>query len=171
MTETAHDNALLDAYLRDHRAAADAGLALAERCRRSNEGTDLAVLLGDITAEIAADRDSLDRIMTRLGVPENKLKSLASRAAELVARVKSNGVFTHYSPSSRVVELEGLLAGIDAKRSLWASLRTVADERPQLDAGELDELIAGDLSARAVDAPARCGRPHRVLRPRTQMTS
>ena len=102
---------MLDAYLRDHRAAADAGLALAERCRRSNEGTDLAVLLGDITAEIAADRDRLDRIMTRLGVPENKLKSLASRAAELVVRVKSNGVFTHYSPSSRSSSSKGSSPG------------------------------------------------------------
>ena len=57
------------------------------------------------------------------------LKSVVARAAEVVGRVTSNGTLTHHSPSSRVVELEGLLAAIAARRNLWASLRTIAGER------------------------------------------
>jgi hypothetical protein len=70
------------------------------------------------------------------------------QAGELVARLKTNGVLTHYSPSSRVLELEGLLAGIDAKRSLWRSLRTagVVDLAP--DAPDLEALIVRATSQR-----------------------
>ncbi|MET0909350.1 MAG: hypothetical protein ABWZ99_07755, partial [Ilumatobacteraceae bacterium] len=131
-TTTDDDSKVLDVYLRDHLAGAHTGLALAERCRRSNDGTALAVLLDGIIPEIEADRDSLQAIMDSLDVTENKLKSIAGKAAEVVGRVKSNGTLTHYSPSSRVVELEGLLAGVDAKRNLWASLRSIAGERPEL---------------------------------------
>jgi hypothetical protein len=42
--------------------------------------------------------------------------------AELVGRLKLNGRLTSYSPTSRLLEIEALLAGIDAKRSLWRAL-------------------------------------------------
>ena len=57
-------------------------------------------------------------------------------------------VDTPNSPSSRVVELEGLLAGIDAKRNLWRSLRTAAAARPALAETALDDLIARATSQR-----------------------
>ena len=155
-TETTTDDAakLLAVYLRDHLAGAHAGLALAQRCRDSNEGTPLAVLLDGIIPEISQDRDSLQSIMDDLDVTENKLKTIAGRAAEVIGRVKSNGTLTHYSPSSRVVELEGLLAGIDAKRNLWASLRAIAGERSALDASALDRLIQRATSQRERLLPA-----------------
>jgi hypothetical protein len=62
--------------------------------------------------------------------------------AEIVARLKSNGMLTRSSPSSRVVELEGLLAGVDATRNMWRSLRLAAATRPALHVAALDELIA-----------------------------
>jgi hypothetical protein len=154
-TETTDDHdTLLATYLRDHLAGAHSGLALAERSRDANEGTPLGVLLAEIATEISADQDSLEQIMERLDISENPLKSAAARAAEVVGRIKSNGTFTHYSPSSRVVELEGLLAAIDAKRNLWASLRTIAGQRPGLDAAELDQLIERATSQRDRLTPA-----------------
>ena len=151
MTATATTNdadQLLAVYLRDHFAGAAAGLALAERCQRANDDNPLGPVLKAIAAEIAADRDSLRAIMTALDVSEDPLKTAAGRAAEIVGRLKSNGVFTHYSPSSRVIELEGLLAGIDAKRNLWHSLRLAATTRPALDTTALDQLIARANSQR-----------------------
>ena len=79
--------------------------------------------------------------MDRLGVTANPVKSLVAKGAELVGRLKSNGTFPRYSPSSRVIELEGLLAGVDGKRNLWSSLRLTAD-RPELDRTELEQLHA-----------------------------
>jgi len=133
---------LLATYLQDHRAGAAAGLALAQRSARSNEGTALGDVLTEIAREIDEDRQALDDIMGRLDVSESQLKSLGARAGELVGRVKTNGVLTGYSPSSRVVELEGLLAGVSGKRRLWASLSATASTRPELDEAELRALFA-----------------------------
>jgi hypothetical protein len=140
-TRTTADH-LLAVYLRDHFAGSTAGLALAERCQRANADNPLGAVLAEIVAEIAGERDRLRAIMGALDVSEDPLKAAVGHAAELVGRLKSNGMFTSYSPSSRVVELEGLLAGIDAKRNLWRSLRLAAATRPVLDVGALDELIA-----------------------------
>ena len=139
---------LLAVYLRDHFAGAAAGLALAERCQRANDDDPLGPVLAEITAEITADRDSLHDIMVALDVSEDPLKAVLGRAAEVVGRLKSNGVFTRYSPSSRVLELEGLLAGIDAKRNLWHTLRVAAATRPVIDVAALDQLIERATSQR-----------------------
>jgi hypothetical protein len=139
---------LLAVYLRDHFAGAAAGVALAERCQRANDDNPLGAVMAEIASEIAADRDSLRTIMSALDVSEDPLKAALGHAAEVVGRLKSNGMFTHYSPSSRVIELEGLLAGIDAKRNLWHSLRLVAATRPALDVTALDQLIARATSQR-----------------------
>ena len=139
---------LLAVYLRDHFAGAAAGLALAERCRAPTTTTRSASVMAEIAAEIAADRDSLRTIMSALDVSEDPIKAALGHAAEVVGRLKSNGMFTQYSPSSRVIELEGLLAGIDAKRNLWYSLRLAAATRPALDIAALDELIERASSQR-----------------------
>lgn len=139
---------LLAVYLRDHRAGAEAGLALTARCRRANEGTSLGEVLGDIEREITEDRDALADMMQRLDVDESHVKKIGGRAAEMIARVKSNGRLRRYSPSSRVLELEGLLAGIDAKRSLWYSLRSAVPTYTELDGGALDQLIERATSQR-----------------------
>ncbi|MET0147485.1 MAG: hypothetical protein ABW328_22280 [Ilumatobacteraceae bacterium] len=147
-TEPSNPRQLLAVYLRDHLAGAAAGLSLAERCQHSNAGTALGDVLAEIVTEIAADRQALVGIMDGLAVSENHLKSVLGKAAELVGRVKSNGTLVHYSPSSRVAELEGLLAGIDAKRNLWRSLRIAASVDDALDPVELDHLIERATSQR-----------------------
>lgn len=149
-TATTKDTAqhLLAIYLRDHFAGANAGLALAERCQRANADTPLGDLLADIVSEIADDRDSLHRIMDTLDVAENPVKAVLGQAAEFVGRLKSNGMLTDYSPSSRVVELEGLLAGVDGKRNLWRSLKTAAASNSSLDTAALDTLIERAASQR-----------------------
>jgi hypothetical protein len=147
-TETKTADHLLAVYLRDHFAGAAAGLALAERCQRANDDNPLGAVLTEIAAEISEDRDSLRAIMSALDVSEDPIKAMLGQAAEVVGRLKSNGVFTHYSPSSRVVELEGLLAGIDAKRNLWHSLQLAAATRATLDVAALDRLVARATSQR-----------------------
>jgi len=147
-TTTKDQHHLLAVYLRDHFAGAAAGLALAERCRRSNEDNPLGPVLAEIVTEISADRDSLREIMRALDVSEDPIKSVLGQAGELVARLKTNGVLTHYSPSSRVLELEGLLAGIDAKRSLWRSLRAAGVVQSAPNGPDLEALIARATSQR-----------------------
>jgi hypothetical protein len=134
--------ALLAVYLRDHFAGATAGVSLVRRCKRANNDNEFGRFLEEIEAEIVADRRALEEIMNRLHVTKSRAKQLLGRGAELVARLKSNGSIVRYSPSSRVVELETLAAGVFTKRSLWLSLRAVVDEYIELDVPQLERLIA-----------------------------
>jgi len=117
-------NKYLRIYLNDHRAAARAGLALANRCLERNRGTGLGQDLAVVVGEIDDDLSTLERVASALDIPADPLKNAAARAGEVVARLKLNGAVRQYSPLSRLLELESLLAGIDAKRSLWLSLQT-----------------------------------------------
>lgn len=121
----------LGIYLNDHRAGSAAGLALARRCRDENAGTalggDLASLVGDIEQERAA----VDELCGRLGVLANPFKQALARVGEIGGRGKLNGQAVGYSPLSRVLEVELLMAAVTAKQRLWVTLDhlAVADDR------------------------------------------
>jgi hypothetical protein len=132
--------ALTRIYINDHRAGAAGGLALARRSEHNNRGSTLGDALATIVRELAADELILTAIADRLSISNDPIKRLLGRAGELFGRLKANGRLREYSPLSRVVELEMLLAGIDAKRSLWRSLgATRATTLPEFDFSELEE--------------------------------
>jgi hypothetical protein len=137
---SAHE--LLATYLRDHRGGAAAGLALVRRCRSSNAGTELDDVLRRIEAEIIQETQALEQIMARFAVTPSRLKIAGAKVGEVVGRLKTNGRLFTYSPSSRVVELELLTAGIVTKRNMWRALKTVVSSHPELVASELDKLEA-----------------------------
>jgi hypothetical protein len=142
---------LLAVYLQDHHAAAAAGLALARRCHQNNLGTEFEQGLGGLVAGIASDADRLSDAMASLGIEPSRIKVVAAQAGEVVARLKSNGRFFGYSPTSRVIELEALIAGITAKRQLWRALN--AAEQDAFERSELDALSArADQQIAVVDA-------------------
>ena len=127
-------------YLNDHRAGAAAGLALARRCEHNNRGSALGEELQFIVRDLRADEASLHRIVRHLRLPENRFKQAAARAGELFGRLKLNGEVRRYSPLSRLLELEMLLAGIDAKRSLWHALHAAGiDVPPDIDLKQLED--------------------------------
>jgi hypothetical protein len=138
---TDHIEHPLTVYLRDHYAGSAAGLALVQRCRRANPDTELDQVLAGIEAEIEEDRRSLRDMMSRLGVSPSEFKAAIGTLSEFVGRLKSNGRIVGRSPSSTVVELEGLAAGILTKGNLWRSLRAAAPQHPDLDASELERLM------------------------------
>src|SRR3954471_13184248 len=108
---------LLAIYLNDHLAGAPAGLELVRRARGTNAGTPLGDFLAGLAVEIEEDRNSLERIMERLGVGKDRLKVAAAWTAEKGGRLKLNGRLTGYSPLSRLVEVEGLMIGVWGKRA------------------------------------------------------
>ena len=59
-----------------------------------------------------------------------------------------------YSPLSRVLELEGLIAGVNGKLALWHSLLELAPVEPRLDTEQLGNL------ARRAEAADRGARRH-----------
>lgn len=154
---TTWDRRRLRIYLSDHRGGASGGLALAQRCAARNQGTALGEEMTAIAAEIAADVEALDRAAAALGVRTSPIKRALGALAERVARLKPNGQLRGYSPLSRLIELEGLFAGIDAKRLLWRALAAT---------GHADDLRAvgidpDALALRAEDQRDRLVSHHR----------
>jgi hypothetical protein len=131
----------LSVYLNDHLAGATGGVELAKRAASSNEGSEYGAELAELSHEIAEDRASLERIMDRLGVKKDRVKTTGAWAFEKVGRLKPNAHWTSYSPLSRVIELEGLSLGVTGKLALWKSLLAAQDDDERLDADELSALV------------------------------
>lgn len=132
---------LLRIYLNDHLMGSVGGVELARRCLHSNRGTPLGAFLEQLLEEITEDRATLRDLMKRMGVPADRVKTTAATLAEKAARLKLNGRLIGYSDLSRVIELEGLCAGVALKLRLWRVLQDIAATDPQLAATDFDPLI------------------------------
>ena len=139
---------LLGIYLRDHYAASAAGLNLSRRLARENASTSFGDDLAGLAEEIADDRSTLGAVLRALAVKPSRAKIVLARAAERLSRLKPNGRVLQYSPLSRLIELETLAAGIEAKRGLWQALKQ-AGEGGALGL-DLDELLRRADAQRAV---------------------
>lgn len=146
---------LLHIYLADHRAGSAGGVALARRIAKQNSNTHLGREMNEIANGIAEDQARLDSIMGQLGASRKRWREAAAMAAERLGRLKTNGMVLHYSPSSRVLEIEGLIMGVSGKLQLWRSLMEALREDPRLDAGEIERL-----SMRAEDQRSRLEQLH-----------
>ncbi|OQO95140.1 hypothetical protein B1813_01415 [Saccharomonospora piscinae] len=133
---------VLATYLNDHHAAALGGAELARRLASQQRNSPHAAELAGIAEELAADLGTVRRIMGELDVPVRAYKATAAWAAEKVGRLKFNGRVLASSPSSPVLELEGLAMQVTLKSALWHSLRARAARDGRLDPDELDELLA-----------------------------
>ena len=128
-------------YLNDHLAGSTAGRDLARRAARANEGNEYGEFLARLADEIEEDRREVLDLMDRLGIGTDYPKVAAAWTMEKVGRLKLNGQLTGYSPLSRLVELEGLLAGVQGKRALWMALREVASRDARLEETALERLV------------------------------
>jgi hypothetical protein len=139
MASTATD--YLETYLQDHRAGAEAGSDLARRMHQENEGTPYEEFLDHIADDIAEDVVVLEQLMDRLDVDRSTFKAAAAKIGERLGRLKPNNELLGYSPLSRVVEFEGLRAGVQGKLALWDSLMEIAPDDDRLDPEEIAQLI------------------------------
>jgi hypothetical protein len=128
-------------YLSDHWAGSMAGRELARRAAKENRGTEYGDFLEELYREIEEDRAALQRIMERFGVGTDYPKVALAWVGEKLGRLKLNGQLVGYSPLSRLLELEGLTAGVHGKLRGWAALRQLAPQEERLDETELDRLI------------------------------
>ena len=135
------DDKLLGIYLNDHLAGAVIGLEVARRTLGSNEGTVYEPFLRDLVQAIEEDKAELENLMDSLGLSQDRLKQGTAWVAEKAGRLKLNGRLTGYSPLSRLIEFEGLFLGVAGKRSLWRSLKQVADHDSRLAVTDFDKLI------------------------------
>jgi hypothetical protein len=128
-------------YLNDHYAGSTTGVELAKRAAGNNRGDpEFGPAMTRIAAEIDEDREALKRIMARLDLTPDRIKTTLFWAGEKAMRLKPNGQLRGYSPLSRLVEIEGLLTGVSGKLSLWRALLAIVPSEPRLDEAELTRL-------------------------------
>jgi len=125
------DRELLGIYLDDHHAGSVGGLELAKRAASNNPHGALGGFLAELIGDLQNDQAALRQLMDELGVRWKTPKAAVSWLSEKAARLKPNGRVAGYSPLSRVVDLEGLIAGSRARASLFRTLASVlsADQR------------------------------------------
>ena len=131
----------LATYLNDHLLGATLGTELVRRAARENQGSELGAFLTGLAREIEDDRETLLAVMAELGVKPDRLKVAAGWTGEKLGRLKPNAQLRGYSPLSPLVELEGLLIGIQGKLAMWQVLAELAVELG-LDRARLEELTA-----------------------------
>jgi hypothetical protein len=131
---------LLNIYLADHLTGATIGQELAKRCLSSNTGTELGTFLSRFLEELNEDRSTLERVIDTVGAQPDRMKIGLGWLAEKAARLKLNGQVRGYSDLSRVLELEGLCAGVDGKKSLWIALKDLQESDSRLASFDFDAL-------------------------------
>ena len=146
----------LPIYLNDHLAGATLGVELARRASNENAEGELGDVLRWLVRQLVEDRAALVAILRAHG-RQSLGKVAGAWVAEKAGRLKPNGHLTTYSPLSRLVELEGLCTGIEAKLALWRALEA---------AGVAD---VGHLIARAEEQRDRL-EPHRLAAARTALS-
>jgi hypothetical protein len=152
----------LATYLNDHLLGATAGLELARRAARENQGSELGASLAGLAREIEDDRNTLLALMSELGVSPDRLKVAAGWSAEKLGRLKPNAQLRGHSPLSPLVELEGLLTGIQGKLVLWRALAEVAQDLG-LERARFEALSARAESQQADVERHRLDLVHRAL--------
>jgi hypothetical protein len=132
---------LLPIYLNDHLAGATAGSALAHRAAGANKGTEIGRFLRDLAGQVDADRAQLEDVMARLEIARDPVKLGGAWLAEKAGRLKLNGRLLEYSPLSRLLEIEGLMLGVQGKRGLWKTLAAAAPSEPRIAEVDFAHLI------------------------------
>lgn len=131
-------DALMEIYLQDHRAGAEAGVRLVRRTLGSNRNTEFEPELTDVAAMTEEDLETLEEVMAAMSVEKSRPKQAAAVVAEMAGRLKPNHRIVGYSPLSRVLEFEALTAGLGGRLRLWAALE-VADS-PELKSFDFADL-------------------------------
>lgn len=110
-------------YLKLHFAGAEAGYRRFQQAAKKHRGTEAGDVLLRIAEEVRDDRAQLFKLLRRFGEKSPTFLKAGAIATERAARLKLN---VHYSPLSRVQDLEGLLLGVTGKLSMWRALRDLA---------------------------------------------
>ena len=130
----------LEIYLQNHEAAAQAGSDFFRRTAANQGGREHGGELRALAAEVKEDHRRVRAIMTKVGVRPNVPFGMALRLGERIGRIKPNGRLIRRAPLSDLIEIEGLLDAVSAKRAGWQALATV-QSTAGIDAAEIDELL------------------------------
>jgi hypothetical protein len=136
----------LEVYLTDHLAGGTAGVNLAEMAAEEHRSDEHGAFFGEITSEIKADHETLERMIAELGVQKSATKAAAAEVGSKIMAPKFVG--GDDDQLNAFITLETLSMGVEGKVCMWKALKTVEDAYPTLKNYDLDELIARGESQR-----------------------
>jgi len=136
----------LEVYLTDHLAGGTAGVNLAEMAAEEHRADEHGAFFGEITSEIKADHETLERLIAELGVQRSATKTAAAEIGSKMMAPKFVG--GDDDQLNAFITLETLSMGVEGKVCMWKALKTVEDAYPTLKSYDLDELIARGESQR-----------------------
>jgi hypothetical protein len=110
----------LAGYLNDSLAHETFAVELVRRTLSENEGTPLRGFLEVLSWELEEDRETLVRVMNRLGVRRRRVGVSLAWIEEKLGRLR----LTRYSPLRTLVELAALDRRIKGKLDTWSTLRS-----------------------------------------------
>lgn len=136
----------LETYLNDHLAGATAGVNLAKMAAEEHKSDEHGAFFGEIASEISADYDTLQELMTSLGVQESATKSAAAEIGSKLMAPK----FTAGDDDelNAFVTLETLSIGVEGKICMWKALKTIEDSNAAFKQFDIDDLLARGESQR-----------------------
>ena len=135
-------NEHLATYLNDHLSGSVVALELLEHLESSYAGTPLETFFKDLTAEITADREKLEGLMSQLEIAESRPRKASAWVTEKITALKLL-VDDPVDGDLRLFEsLEALSLGIEGKRGLWLALAALAERSPQMRVLDYQELIS-----------------------------
>jgi hypothetical protein len=129
----------LGTYLHDHLAGAAFAIDLLQALQGRYSDEALGQLASNLLVEVEQDRETLQRIIDRVGKESPDLKQAAAWLAEKVSRLKLN----HDDPDGlgTLQALETLALGIQGKRALWRALSAVPEIHNRIGKVDLEQLI------------------------------
>jgi hypothetical protein len=112
-------------YLRNHDAAAQAGVELFRRAESNQRDRPYGPELAGLRAEVEQDARALRSVLKAEGVQPDRPQSLLLQLGERVGRLKPNGSLLRRAPLSDLIEVEGMLDAVRAKAAGWQALTPI----------------------------------------------
>jgi hypothetical protein len=119
-------------YLNDHLAGSVAAVELMENLETVYAGNPIAGFIAELRADVEADREELESLMSRLQISESRTRKASAWLTEKFTELKLRLDDSARGDLRLFESLEALSLGIEGKRSLWIALAAAAQVSSQL---------------------------------------
>lgn len=130
----------LATYLNDHLAGAVLALELLEHLEGIHSDDNLRDFFKLLRADVAADREELERLMKGLEIDQSSVRKASAWLAEKFTELKLRFDDLKQGDLLLFESLEALSLGIEGKHSLWTALAAAAKESSSLQLTDYNRL-------------------------------
>jgi hypothetical protein len=107
-------------------------LELLDHLSATHSEPELNAFFKRLHADVAADRDELQRLIKHLDIGQSRTRKAAAWLAEKMSELKLRFDDPKGGPLRLFESLEALSLGIEGKRCLWIALAAAAERTPSL---------------------------------------